>query len=40
MNGPVHPEMARQLQHIRRDELVRALPGCRRTTDRRERRRR
>ena len=34
MIGPVHPEMARELQHARREEIVRALKGCRRATAR------
>jgi hypothetical protein len=32
MIGPVHPEMGRELQHARREEIVRALKGCRRAT--------
>ena len=34
MIGPVHPEMGRELQHARREEIVRALKGCRRATAR------
>jgi hypothetical protein len=30
MIGPVHPEVLRELQHERRDEIHRALRGCRR----------
>lgn len=30
MIAPVHPEMGRELQRARRDEIVRALKGCRR----------
>ena len=29
MIGPVHPEMSRELQRARREEIVRALKGCR-----------
>jgi hypothetical protein len=30
MIGPVHPEVGRELQRVRRQEIVRALRGCRR----------
>jgi hypothetical protein len=30
MIGSVHPEVGRELQRARRDEIVRALRGCRR----------
>jgi hypothetical protein len=30
MIGPVHPEVGRELQHARREEIERALRGCRR----------
>jgi hypothetical protein len=30
MIGPVHPEVGRALQQARREELARALKGCRR----------
>ena len=30
MIGPVHPEVGRELQRARREEIVRALKGCRR----------
>jgi hypothetical protein len=30
MIGPVHPEVGRQLQQARRDEVERTLRGCRR----------
>jgi hypothetical protein len=30
MIGPLHPEMGRELQRARREEIVRALKGCRR----------
>jgi hypothetical protein len=29
MIGSVHPEVSRELQRARRDEIVRALRGCR-----------
>jgi hypothetical protein len=29
MIGSVHPEVSRELQRARRDEIVRALKGCR-----------
>ena len=29
MIGPVHPEVGRELQHVRREDLDRALRGCR-----------
>lgn len=29
MIGPVHPEMSRELQHGRRNDIDRALRGCR-----------
>ena len=32
MIGSVHPEVSRELQRARRDEIVRALKGCRRTS--------
>ena len=40
MIGPVHPEMGRELQRARREEIVRALKGCRHASTqlRRERR--
>jgi len=34
MIGPVHPEMGRELQRARREEIVRALKGCRRASTR------
>ena len=34
MIGPVHPEVSRELQRARRDEIVRGLKGCRRATTR------
>jgi len=34
MIGPVHPEMGRELQRARREEIVRALKGCRLTSAR------
>ena len=34
MIGPVHPEMGRELQRTRREEIVRALKGCRRASTR------
>jgi hypothetical protein len=30
MIGPVHPEVERELQRARREEIVRGLRGCRR----------
>jgi hypothetical protein len=36
MIGPMHPEVGRELQRARRDEVERALRGCRRRV-RRER---
>lgn len=30
MIGPVHPEVGRELQRARREEIVRTLRGCRR----------
>ncbi len=40
MIGPVHPEMGRELLRARREEIVRALKGCRHASTqlRRERR--
>jgi hypothetical protein len=40
MIGPVHPEVGRELQRARREEIVRTLKGCRRaaTRSRREQR--
>jgi hypothetical protein len=40
MIGPVHPEVGRELQRARREEMVRALKGCRHaaTRSRREQR--
>ena len=35
MIGPVHPEVLRELQHARRDDIDRALHGCRRAVRRR-----
>jgi hypothetical protein len=35
MIGPVHPEMQRELQHDRRQDIDRALQGCRRVVRRR-----
>jgi len=32
MIGSVHPEVSREMQRARRDEIVRALKGCRRTS--------
>jgi hypothetical protein len=29
MIGPVHPEVGRELQRARREEIVRTLRGCR-----------
>jgi hypothetical protein len=29
MIAPIHPEMGRELQRARRDEIVQALKGCR-----------
>jgi hypothetical protein len=37
MIGPMHPEVGRALQGARRDDLDRALKGCRRATRRRPR---
>ena len=34
MIGPVHPEMGSELQRVRREEIVRALKGCRRASTR------
>jgi hypothetical protein len=34
MIGPVHPEVGRELQRARREEIVRTLRGCRRASDR------
>jgi hypothetical protein len=34
MIGSVHPEVGRQLQRARREEIVRALRGCRRASAR------
>jgi hypothetical protein len=34
MIGPVHPEVGRELQRARREEIVRALKGCRRAPTR------
>jgi hypothetical protein len=39
MIGPVHPEMLRELQHDRRQDIDRALRGCRRAERRRGERR-
>jgi hypothetical protein len=35
MIGPIHPEVGRALQDARRDDLDRALKGCRRADRRR-----
>lgn len=32
MISPLHPEVARELQRARREEIVRALKGCRRAS--------
>jgi hypothetical protein len=32
MIGFVHPEVGRELQRVRREEIVRALRGCRRVS--------
>jgi DNA-binding transcriptional ArsR family regulator len=37
MIGPVHPEVGRELQRARREEIVRALKGCRRASARHRR---
>ena len=29
MIGPVHPEVGRELQRARREEIIRTLRGCR-----------
>ncbi len=34
MIGSVHPEVSRELQRARREEIARALKGCRRTSGR------
>jgi hypothetical protein len=34
MIGPVHPEVGRELQHGRRDDIERTLRGCRRAVRR------
>lgn len=34
MIGPVHPEVGRELQRTRREEIVQALKGCRRASAR------
>lgn len=34
MIGSVHPEVSRQLQRARREEIDRALKGCRRASGR------
>jgi hypothetical protein len=34
MIGSVHPEVGRELQRVRREEIVRALKGCRRASGR------
>lgn len=34
MIGSVHPEVSRELQRARREEIVRALKGCRRASGR------
>jgi hypothetical protein len=34
MIGSVHPEVSRELQRARREEIVRALRGCRRASSR------
>jgi hypothetical protein len=34
MIGPVHPEVGRELQRARREEIVRTLRGCRRASHR------
>jgi hypothetical protein len=34
MIGPLHPEMGRELQRARREEIVRASKGCRRAAAR------
>lgn len=36
MIGPIHPELGRELQHGRREDLDRALRGCRRARRRPE----
>jgi hypothetical protein len=35
MIGPIHPELGRELQRTRREEIVRSLKGCRRASARR-----
>jgi hypothetical protein len=35
MIGSVHPEVSRELQRARLEEIVRALNGCRRASGRR-----
>lgn len=40
MIGPVHPEVGRELQRARLEEIVRALKGCRRASTRLRRERR
>lgn len=35
MIGPVHPELGRAMQNIRRQEIARGLKGCRRAVPRR-----
>ncbi len=34
MIGPVHPEITRELQHVRRQKIDRAPKGCRRAVRR------
>ena len=34
MMGPVHPEVGREMQRARREEIVRALKCCRRASTR------
>ena len=40
MIGPVHPEVGRELQRARREEIVRTLNGCRHAAARSRRRQR
>jgi hypothetical protein len=35
MIGPVHPELGREMQNTRQEEIARALKGCRRAVPRR-----